>query len=141
MLGAGSFPCSGDADFIFQLQHNPLSGFFSDAFNFRQQIHGLIDHRIFKIRHGHPAEHGERELRTYAGDIVDEQAEKVALLRAHETEKHMCVLTHLEMREQLDRRAGRRQFVKTRQRDLRLIANAVHRDHDVCRQRLSQCAL
>ena len=53
--------------------------------------------RCLESRHARAAEHVERGLRADAADVVDEQAEKIALRRGHEAEEDVRVFADLEV--------------------------------------------
>ena len=72
--GGRSFPCSRHAEFVFQFENDSLGGLFSQAADFRNGGNVGIDDRGFEIGYAHPAQNGQRELRTDPADVVHQQS-------------------------------------------------------------------
>ncbi len=75
-----------------------------------------------------------------AGDGVHEQAEQIAFGRRHEAIEHVRVLANDQVGEQFHVVARQRQFVKRRQRNQRLVTDAIDVDDHLRGQRFHQFA-
>ncbi len=137
VLGGGDLPGGGDAEFVFQFEHDALGGFLADAGDFGEEAAVAVDDGGLEVAHAHAAQDGQPELGADAGDVVDEEAEEVALGGGHEAIEDVGVFAHLQMRQNPDRLAIGREFVKTRQGDEHLVADAMNIDNDLRRERLA----
>ena len=80
------------------LKHDPLRGFFPDAFDPRKRCDVARNDRRLEARDARAAEHIERGARADAADIRDEQPEEIALRRAAKSVENVRVFADLEMR-------------------------------------------
>ena len=98
LLRGGGFPRGGDADFITQLDNDPLGRFLADAFDFAEGCNVTRDDKPAKDDRCDDVENGQRQLRSNAADVVDEEKKEVALLGRGEAVKDMGVFANLKMR-------------------------------------------
>src|SRR5688500_14664589 len=76
------------------------------------------------MAHAHSAQDREGKLRADAADVVDEEAEEVALRRGHEAVKNVRVFADMEMRQDLHRLTGGGKFIVAGKRDENFVADA-----------------
>ncbi len=138
--GAGGFPGGGDADFVLQFDDDALGGFFADAFGFGEQAGVAIHDGGFEVRDADAAEDVEGGLRSDAADVVDQQAEEVALGGAHEAEEDVGVFADLEVGEDFEGGADGGQFVVAGKRNGDMIPDSMNIHDDMRGQRLDQRA-
>ncbi|MDB6156022.1 MAG: hypothetical protein JWL90_4475 [Chthoniobacteraceae bacterium] len=96
--GTRGLPRGSDAHFVFELHDDPLGGFFADPFRFGQQRRIIVNDGGFKLYDRDAAQDIKRCFGTNAGDVQDQEPEKVAFGRRHEAVEDMCVFTDLKMR-------------------------------------------
>lgn len=111
VVGAGRLPCGGDTDFVFELHHDALGGFLSDAGDFRDGRDVRRHHGSLESGDIHAAEDGEGEFRADAGDVGDEEPEEVALGGGGEAKEDVGIFADLEMGEKADTASGLGEFV------------------------------
>src|ERR1700677_683136 len=95
---AGGFPCGGDADFVLELDDDALGGFFADALGLGEEAGVAADDGGLEMRDADAAQYVEGGFGADAGDVVDEEAEEVALGGGHEAKEDVGVLADLEVR-------------------------------------------
>ena len=76
---AGRFPRRDHAELVFQLQNDSLRRFFAEPADLRERGDIGVHDRALEIAHAHPAQDRQGELRADPADVIDEQAEKIAL--------------------------------------------------------------
>ena len=130
LLRGRGFPRGGDADLVAQLDDDALGGLLADALDFAQRGDVARDDEAAKDDRRDAVEHGERELRPDAADVVDEEEKEVALLRRGEAVEDVGVFADDEMREHFRFRAGLRELVVGRKRDVDVVADAARLDDE-----------
>ena len=94
-----SFPLGRDAQLVLQLEHDPLRGLFSDTADFGNcgdvpRDDGSLEHFGRK-----PAQDGESNLRPDPCDVMEQEAEQIALARRKKSVENMRVLANRQMGE------------------------------------------
>ena len=140
-LGGGrGLPGCSDTDFVFKLHKDALGRLFSDSFDLRKRLGVAGDNRGFEACHGDAAQDVEGSLGTDAGDMVDEETEKVAFRAGSETEENMGVFTDLEVREKQEATADGGKTIIAGEGDGNVITDAMHIENHMGGVRFDQDA-
>src|SRR5205814_2158038 len=127
--------CRDDAELIFQLEHDSLRRFFSEPADLRERRDIGVDYGGLETFHAHSAQDRQRELRTNATDVVDQQSKQVAFGAGHEAVKDLRIFANVKMNQDLNWLSGSRQFVITRKRNENFVADAADVDDHLGGQR------
>ena len=140
MRGARCFPSRGDANLILQLNDDALCGLLADPLDLGKRGNVAGHDTCFEGRHGCPAENIERSFGADPTHVTNEESEEIALRPTHKAIEHVGVFADREMREDLELRSDRRQFVVTREGNEHMISNTANIHDDLRRQRFRESA-
>ena len=112
LLRGGGFPGGGDADFVAQLDDDPLGGLFADAFDPAQRRDVARDDEAAKDDRRDAVEDGQRKLWPDAADVVDEQEKEIPFFLGGKAVEDVGVFADLEMGEDFGFRAGLGELVE-----------------------------